>query len=187
MPVINVTLMKGYPDAVLSRLCTRLTDAAMAAISAPADGVTVFINEVAPAGYMRGRAPRAPGPAPRAASESCLDMLDAIGARDIDRAHSLISDDFRMIFPPGAEFTAFEPLFKWSATRYKSARKTIERVDEAPLGESVAVYVSGMLNGEWVNGTAYEGIRFIDRFEVRNEKIVLQEVWNDLASYRPAD
>ena len=49
MPVINVTLMEGYSDGVLSRLCTRLTDAAMATIDAPADGVTVFVNQVAPA------------------------------------------------------------------------------------------------------------------------------------------
>lgn len=184
MPVINVTLMKGYPDEVLNRLCTRLTDAAMATIAAPADGVTVFVNEVAPAGYMRGRTAKTPGPAPRPAADICLDMLDAIGARDVERAGALTGDGFRMVFPTGAGFTDFGSLFAWSADRYSNARKTIERVEEAPLGERIAVYVSGTLSGEWTDGSPFEGVRFIDRFEVTNGKIVLQEVWNDLASAR---
>ena len=62
--------------------------------------------------------------------------------------------------------------------------KAIERVEEAPLGARVAVYISGTLHGEWTDGGPFEGIRFIDRFEVTGGKIVLQEVWNDLAAMR---
>ena len=51
----------------------------------------------------------------------------------------------------------------------------------APLGARVAVYVSGTLSGEWPDGAAFTGIRFIDRFEVERGLIRCQDVWNDLA------
>ena len=43
------------------------------------------------------------------------------------------------------------------------------------------VYARGTLNGAWLDGSPFNGIRFIDRFEVRAGKITRQEVWNDLA------
>ncbi len=37
------------------------------------------------------------------------------------------------------------------------------------------------LAGEWPDGTPFDGIRFIDRFELADGKLARQEVWNDLA------
>ena len=181
MPVINVTLIAGYDDATRQRLCERLTDAAMASIQAPADAVTVFINEVQPSSYMRGRTPKAPGPAPVPPAQLCLDFLDALGARDLERATAMIAEGFEMTFPGPARFTAFAELMAWAAPRYRSIAKKIERVEEAPTGETVGVYVTGTLHGEKPDGSPFEGIRFIDRFEVRAGKITRQEVWNDMA------
>ena len=181
MPVINVTLIAGYDDATRQRLCERLTDAAMATIAAPAEAVTVFVTEVQPSGYMRGREAKVPGPAPLPPAQLCLDFLDAMGGRDLDRATSMISDDFEMVFPGPARFTEFADLMAWAAPRYRSIAKRIDRVEEAPLGKVVAVYVTGTLYGEKPDGTPFESIRFIDRFEVKGGLITRQEVWNDLA------
>ena len=181
MPVINVTLIAGYDDATRQRLCARLTDAAMATIAAPVDAVTVFITEVQPSGYMRGREAKVPGPAPLPPAQLCLDFLDALGTRDLARAKGLISSDFEMIFPGPARFTEFADLMAWAAPRYRSIAKQIDRIDEAPLGAVVAVYVTGTLHGEKPDGTPFDGIRFIDRFEVKDGLITRQEVWNDLA------
>ena len=181
MPVIAVTLIEGYDAATRQRLCERLTDAAMATIDAPAEAVTVFINEGAPAGYMRGRAPKTPGPAPTPPAELCLEFLAALEARELDCARGLTGQGFRMAFPGPVVFDDFAALLDWAAPRYRRIAKAIERVEESPLGETVAVYVSGTLHGERPDGTAFEGIRFIDRFEVRAGKIVSQDVWNDLA------
>ena len=63
MPVITVTLIEGYDDATKQQLNERLTDAVLDVIDAPLDGVTVMINEVPPANYMRGRQARTPGKA----------------------------------------------------------------------------------------------------------------------------
>jgi len=126
--------------------------------------VTEIINEVAPASYMRGRTAKTPGPAPPPPAEVCLALLDAVGRRDFDAAAALTGEDFTMIFPGGARFAEFRQLLDWAAPRYRRIAKTIERVDEAPLGARVAVHISGTLSGEWTDGAAFTGIRFIDRF-----------------------
>ena len=161
MPVINVTLIAGYDDATRQRLCERLTDAAMATIAAPADAVTVFINEVQPSSYMRGRTPKVPGPSPTPPAELCLAFLDALGKRDLDVARAQIGDGFEMIFPGPVRFTDFAGLIAWAAPRYRSIAKQIDRVEEAPMGETVGVYVSGTLHGETPDGTPFSGIRFM--------------------------
>lgn len=114
-------------------------------------------------------------------SDLCLLFLDRLGARDLCKARELISPDFRMNFPGGQEFTRFEDLLDWAAPRYRSIAKSIDRVEEAPVGEAVSVYLSGTLFGERPDGTPFEGIRFIDRFEVQEGLIRSQDVWNDLA------
>ena len=43
-----------------------------------------------------------------------------------------------------------------------------------------AVYCFGTLQGERLDGTPYSGIRFIDRFTVREGRLVDQQVWNDM-------
>lgn len=180
MPVIQVTLIEGYEEATRQRLCERLTDAAMATIQAPADAVTVAITEVAPAGYMRGRTPKTPGvPVPPPAA-LCLEFLAALEARELDQAREMIVPDFQMTFPGGVAFATFEDLLAWARPRYQRISKSIERVEEAPLGEKVAVYVSGTLQGVQPDGTPFEGVRFIDRFETRAGAISRQEVWNDM-------
>jgi hypothetical protein len=46
------------------------------------------------------------------------------------------------------------------------------------------VYVLGTLHGRWLDGRTFEGIRFVDRFEIRDGKIRSQEVWNDAGEVR---
>ena len=119
--------------------------------------------------------------APESASAICLTFLQALEARDLDRARALTAAGFGMTFPGPAVFEDFGALLAWAAPRYRAISKTIERVEEVPLSESVAVYVTGTLQGERPDGTPFSAIRFIDRFEVRAGLILSQDVWNDLA------
>jgi hypothetical protein len=43
------------------------------------------------------------------------------------------------------------------------------------------VYCFGTLHGELLDGSPYEGVRFIDRFTVRDGRLADQMVWNDMA------
>jgi phenylpyruvate tautomerase PptA (4-oxalocrotonate tautomerase family) len=137
MPVVTITLMEGYDDSTRTTLGERLTDAVRATIAAPLDGITVQINEVKPTGYMRGRTSRKPGaPVPDAATV-VRDYLDAMEARDLDKAKAMQAEDFVMIFPGTGEMRALDEMLDRAKERYKSVGKTYERFDVAPAAEGV--------------------------------------------------
>ena len=48
----------------------------------------------------------------------------------------------------------------------------------------IVVYRRGTLQGEWPDGISFQGICFIDRFELADGRITRQDVWNDLAEVR---
>lgn len=184
MPVVRLTLQEGYDDEVRARLAERLTDAVRATIAAPLEAITVLIDEVKPSGYMRGRTARRPGAALASPSDTVRTFLAAMEARDLAKAGSLLAPNFRMIFPGGAEFSALEELVAWGGKRYRFVKKTYEGFSECFGEEGIVVYCSGTLSGEWLDGTAFHNIRFIDRFTMDGGKLVSQKVWNDMAEAR---
>lgn len=186
MPVITVTLIEGYDEEFRRKLSERLTDTARMFTGAPADGVTIVINEVDPGSYMRGRLNRTPGPPPTPPSEIALSYLASMEERDLQKAQGFLGRNFTMTFPGGARFGALDDLVAWSKDRYKSISKTIEGVHEVPVEDGAVVYCMGTLAGEWPDGSAFSDIRFIDRFMVRDGKLADQQVWNDLAEARAA-
>jgi phenylpyruvate tautomerase PptA (4-oxalocrotonate tautomerase family) len=184
MPLIECTLIKGYDSEVRQRLAERVTDAACSSIGAAADFVTVTIKEVDADNYMRGRTKRVPAPAPRQPEDTVRAFLAAMERRDLDAAKGFLADGFAMTFPGGNRFTELAELVTWSQGRYQSVTKTFEGFDCAFHGTSATVFCFGTLSGIWPDGTAFEGIRFIDRFELEGEAITSQMVWNDLAGAR---
>ena len=184
MPVITVTLIEGYEEEFRRRLSQRLTDTVRMFTGAPADGVTIVINEIDHASYMRGRLNRTPKPPPMPPTEIILSYLAAMESRNLELARSFLTRDFTMTFPGGAQFDSLDELLAWSADRYKFISKTITGVHEVPEEESASVYCMGTLAGEWPDGSPFSGIRFIDRFTVRDGKLACQQVWNDLAEAR---
>jgi hypothetical protein len=103
--------------------------------------------------------------------------LDAMERRDLAKAKGFLAPGFEMIFPGNTRFTTLEDLVAAAKGRYRSARKNYERFDCA----NDVVYCFGTLYGELLDGTPYSGIRFIDRFTVREGRLVDQNVWNDMA------
>lgn len=118
-------------------------------------------------------------PTPSAA-ETVRAFLTAMEERDMDKARSFLADGFVMTFPGGARFAELEELVAWSRPRYRFVRKSYEAFDESSGDGRTAVYCFGTLSGEWLDGTAFSGIRFIDRFEVVGGKLADQKVWNDM-------
>jgi len=181
MPVIRVTLIEGYPEETRQRLGHALTSAVRATIAAPLDGITVAIEELKPSNYMRGGRSRMPGQAVSDPASRIREFLETMEARDLDKAKSFLAPDFRMTFPGGVEFSRLEDLIAWARPRYNFVRKTYERFDACTGEDGAIVYCFGTLAGEWPDGTAFSGIRFIDRFELSGDLIGRQQVWNDLA------
>jgi hypothetical protein len=123
-------------------------------------------------------------------SETVRNFLKAMEARDLPRANDMLGEGFVMMFPGGVVFASLDELVAWGRERYRFVGKTYECFDELPDGSgsglASVVYCYGTLHGEWPDGTAFEGIRFIDRFEVRDGLLRDQKVWNDLAESRAA-
>ena len=67
-----------------------------------------------------------------------------------------------------------------AASTYLWVKKAFERFDEYEAADGIVVYNYGTLWGEWLDGAPFEGVRYIDRFLIRDGKIVDQQVWNDL-------
>ena len=122
-----------------------------------------------------------PDSARDAAIETVSRFLRLVEARDLEAAGSFLADDVQITFPGGRVFTNLQEQVDSSAGRFRGVRKTFDRFDVAPAGDDAVVYVSGTLSGEDTDGTAFDGVRFIDRFTVRAGKILDQMVWNDLA------
>lgn len=184
MPVTQITLLPGYPREVQERLVNRVSDAVRSVINSAEAGTTTFINEVST--YRRdGRVFSGGGAAHPVASEVVKSFLEAMQSRDLPRAQSHLAPGFAMSFPGGARFTALEDLVAWGRTRYQRVGKRFERFDECWTPEGTVVYCHGTLEGQWLDGSAFEGIRFIDRFLVGSGLLVRQDVWNDLAEHRP--
>ena len=107
-------------------------------------------------------------------------FLDAMESRAFNVAHNYVSEDFKMLFPGGKIFFKIEEMIEWGKTRYKRINKTYEMFVSAEHKETTIVYCNGMLSGEWLDGLEFNNIRYIDKFTFDNNKIRIQEVWNDL-------
>ncbi|MGH1361712.1 MAG: nuclear transport factor 2 family protein [Burkholderiaceae bacterium] len=119
-------------------------------------------------------------------------FLDAMGARELEQAKSMLAPHFWMEFPGPVRFTELEALIEWSKPRYRSIGKTYDRFESVPQNGQTengptVVWCVGRLHGQWPDGHPFSGIRFVDRFTVEHGKLVDQTVWNDLAETLRSD
>jgi ketosteroid isomerase-like protein len=111
------------------------------------------------------------------------DYLAAMERRDLAAAKAMLAPGFSMVLPGGARFESLEALVDWARPRYKRALKSYDRFDVSTQADgSAVVYCFGALHGELNDGSPYSGIRFIDRFTVRDGKLADQMVWNDMSA-----
>ena len=184
MPTIEITLIDGYDDTTKTRLCTVMTDAVRTVLPAPPEAVTVMIHDVPAAGTMRGGQQRTPAAALPDAAALVRQFLTHMEARDLAAAAACLAPGFEMTFPGGVRMTSLEELVAWAKPRYRFVRKTYERFDTAAGETGAVVYCFGTLAGAWPDGTPFDGIRFIDRFETRDGLLSRQDVWTDLGEVR---
>ena len=115
------------------------------------------------------------------AVDTITSFLRLVEERRLEEAASYLAPDVIFTFPGGRTFSNLQELVASSGTRFRTVRKVFERFDVVEADDSVIVYSSGTLEGESLRGGEFSGIRYIDRFIVREGLIVDQAVWNDLA------
>ena len=180
MPQINCQLLTGYDKNTKKILAERLTDATCSAIGTNPALITVAISEISPENYMRDRSQKQTSKPPPLADKIISKYLKAMEERDINLAKSFLNSEILIKCPGGSNFHTLEDFIEWAKTRYKSIKKDIETIDLSFSGTETFAYCHGTLNGEWLDGSSFVNVRFIDKFQLRESKIFKQEIWNDL-------
>ena len=185
MPTVELHVLQGYTPQDKRRLGEALTDAVRFVVPAPPEAITVMIHEMQTEHYYRGRTQRSGAPALPDPKELVRSYLQAMEARDLAAAQAMLAPGFVMQFPGAAPMTQLQELIDWARPRYQSVTKSYDGFDAMQSEAAPAlVYCHGTLAGVWLDGTPFEGIRFIDRFEVEGGKITKQDVWNDIAEVK---
>lgn len=102
---------------------------------------------------------------------------------DPEGASVFLAPGFELVFTGGRRFSGPAESAAFNAKRYAWVKKHFLRTDAAldPETGDVHVYNTGYLYGEWHDGTAFETNRYLDKFIVRDGKLVRTDVWNDSA------
>ncbi|MEQ5837522.1 tautomerase family protein [Marinobacter sp. NFXS9] len=185
MPMIQVNLLTGYSSALKDRLARALTSVIGGITRAKPDAITLWIHEIDPENYSRGGSPRLPGSGTTDPVMLVLGYLDAMQERNLETAQTYLAAPFAMTFPGSGELTSLGALVEWSKDRYRHIEKTVMATNVAYETDHIVVMVQGTLAGQWPDGRNFSGVRFIDRFELREDLIHRQDVWNDLANKKP--
>ena len=114
------------------------------------------------------------------AVETVIRFLRLVEERQLDDAAPYLAPDVILTFPGGRTFSSLEEQVSSSAGRFRTVRKVFEGFDAVEENGSTIVYSFGTLEGEGLDGHHFAGVRYIDRFVLRDGLIVDQQVWNDL-------
>ncbi len=110
-------------------------------------------------------------------------FLEASMVPDPETAMTYMAPDVSITFTGGRKYKHPSESAGLNARRYKWVKKRMDRFDVVPGETETIVYSLGTLYGEWPDGDAFEGNRYVDRFVVRDGKIVKMDVWNDSAEW----
>ncbi|GAA1866628.1 hypothetical protein GCM10009836_53790 [Pseudonocardia ailaonensis] len=109
--------------------------------------------------------------------------------RELAAAGALLTDDARLVFPGAEGGTVHHDLpsvVAASAGLYRRVGKPERHYAVATGGGPTVVTCRGTLAGEWLDGSPFSGIRFVDVFVLDGDRIAEQHVYNDLALAAPA-
>ncbi len=108
-------------------------------------------------------------------------FLHTMEARDLESAQAMMSDKAVIVFPNNKTFASQHEMVANAKGRYQWVKKTFDTIDHFTRDDGAeVVYIMGTLYGVNMQDVPFEGIRYIDRFVVKANKIIEQSVWNDL-------
>ena len=120
-----------------------------------------------------------------AAKELVEEFLRVIMVPDPEGARAFVAPDLLIRFTGGREMRDPRECSDFNAGRYAWVKKRFECTDVAvnASADEAVVYNTGTLYGAWLDGTLFEGNRYVDRYVVRHGRIVQMDVWNDSAEW----
>jgi hypothetical protein len=104
---------------------------------------------------------------------------------DPQAAAAFVAPDIRIRFTGNRPMAHPADATAFNAKRYAWVKKKIERTEvvAGASEEEAIVYSLGTLYGAWPDGAPFEGNRYVDRYVVKQGKIVQMDVWNDSAEW----
>ena len=102
---------------------------------------------------------------------------------DPDAARKYCAEDLEIRFTGNRRMRDPAECAAFNRGRYKWVKKKFgpTHVAEGGTAQETTVYQTGTLYGEWLDGTPFEGNRYVDRYVVRDGLIHQMDVWNDSA------
>jgi hypothetical protein len=128
---------------------------------------------------------------PATAAEVVDEFLRLIMIPDPVAARRYTAPNLRIRFTGGRAMSDPTECTAFNASRYQWVKKRIERTETVAVSantsmsadDETVVYSLGTLYGQWPDGTAFEGNRYVDRYVVRAGLITQMDVWNDSAEW----
>ncbi len=106
--------------------------------------------------------------------------LEATEGRRLEEAQGYLAPGAEIVFP-GGRYRSLPEMVEAAAGRYRWVKKSYDEWDVAVRRDGTTIVIcTGTLSGENLAGIPFKGIRYIDRFVIREGKILSQHVWNDL-------
>ena len=128
-----------------------------------------------------------PAPVESSASPAAIvdEYLRLLMIPDPIAARRFVASDLAIRFTGGRAMRDPAECTTFNAARYAWVRKRIDRTETVAGGTpgATVVYSLGTLYGAWLDGTAFEGNRYVDRYVVRHGLITEMDVWNDSAEW----
>lgn len=113
------------------------------------------------------------------------DFLRIIMIPDPAGARVFVSPELLIRFTGGREMHTPADCSAFNKSRYSWVKKRFERTDvvTGATEDETVVYNIGTLYGAWLDGTLFEGNRYVDRYVVSHGLITHMQVWNDSAEW----
>lgn len=104
---------------------------------------------------------------------------------DPESARRFAAPDLQIRFTGGRAMQEPAECARFNAGRYAWVKKRIESTEVVVGGSAdhTIVYSCGTLYGAWLDGTEFEGNRYVDRYVVSGGLIKKMDVWNDSAEW----
>jgi ketosteroid isomerase-like protein len=113
--------------------------------------------------------------------ETIEQFIRAVNARDADAAQAMLAPGALLVFPGPTVFEKVSDFLAWAGPRYRKASYIYGDMDFLEKDEGTVVYAQGRVEGEFPDGVAFSGVRYIDRFTIAGQLILRKEVWSDMA------
>ena len=107
-------------------------------------------------------------------------FIQAVNASDAEAAQRCLAPGARLVFPGPVVFERVADFLALSAPRYQWVRYTYGAMELAHTEGPTVVYAQGSVAGVFANGTPFDEVRYIDRFEIRDGLVLSKEVWSDM-------